>query len=84
MPYVSIGGSLSKKIRLEMGIPQGSILGPLSFLICTNDLHSFMTGTSAVFFADHKTISANGISLTETGIKSGSTELKSKNWFDDE
>ena len=40
MQFVSISGNLSLKELIRHGVPQGSVLGPLPFLIYINDLHS--------------------------------------------
>ena len=39
-----------------MGFPQGSILGPLLFLIYVNDFHNCLTKSKAVMFADDTTV----------------------------
>ena len=49
--YLSIYNKTSSEKLVEYGIPQGSILGPLLFLIYVNDLHSAMQ-TVPRFFAD--------------------------------
>ena len=58
---VSINGVLSKDLQIKYGVPQGSVLGPLLFLLYINDIrfsskvlnfHIFVDDTS-IFFADN-------------------------------
>jgi hypothetical protein len=35
---VCIDGALSRVLDIECGVPQGSVLGPLLYVLCTNDL----------------------------------------------
>ena len=46
---VQIRGSYSERSPVISGVPQGSILGPIMFLICVNDIPYFYT---AKLFAD--------------------------------
>ena len=61
---VSFNGSLSTPAFISTGVPQGSILGPLLFLMFINDLHSVVSSKS-VMFADDTTALSHGTSHTD-------------------
>ena len=43
-------------MKVAYGTPQGSCLGPLIFLIFTNDLHRHLVYSSSILFADDTTL----------------------------
>ena len=54
--YVSYNGSNSSSQKINCGVPQGSILGPLLFLIYINDLSSVSKILTSILFADDTTL----------------------------
>ena len=57
---VRISNSLSNKQPLFTGVPQGSILGPLLFLIFFNDFPECLEKSKVIMYADDTVIYCNG------------------------
>jgi len=63
--YVRINKTKSTIKEVTCGVPQGSVLGPLLFIIYTNDLPNSLTHTHAILFADDTTIYTKSKNLNE-------------------
>jgi len=51
---VVVNGSSFSWMRVLSGVPQGSVLGPLLFLIFVNDLHDWIKTNIRIFADDTK------------------------------
>lgn len=56
MQYVEINDYQSKSMAISTGVPQGSILGPLLFLIFMNDIPSSSQAFNFLLYADDTTL----------------------------
>ena len=80
--YVSFNGTKSTTLPISLGVPQGSVLGPLLFLIYINDLPNSLSSLNPVLFADDTTLyysHSNAYSLSEI-INNDLKKLK--DWLD--
>ena len=65
---VSIGSSLSDVLPMLNGVPQGSCLGPLLFLLYLNDIPFGNSSTSTHLYVDDTTLPYHSPSVTQLNI----------------
>ena len=81
MQLVSCNGTYSPLKLIKYGVPQGSILGPLLFILYINDLPNVSTKLFFILFADDTNV-FNSHSCIETLIEQTNIELeKISEWF---
>ena len=66
---VSISSILSQEERIINGVAQGSILGPLMFLLFINDLPLYTDNVKTDLYADDTTLHENGQSISDIKTK---------------
>ena len=76
-------GILSDYLPVTQGVPQGSILGPLLYIIYANDISNIFTRCKSVFYSDDTVlfIQGNNLGELETAIQEDLDKLQS--WCND-
>ena len=78
---VSVSGVLSSPLNLDVGVPQGSILGPLLFSIYINDLPLLLKDTEVDIYADDTMIWSSGTNCTDIQNTLNDSLDKANSWF---
>ena len=80
-PYVTYNGITSDMEVIKCGVPKGSILGPLLFLLYINDLSMVSNACFPILFADDTNIFITGKSIDEMCTKMNDELDKIQSWL---
>ena len=81
MQYVCYGGYESERGKVECGVPQGSVLGPLFFILYVNDMVRASDELELVLFADDTNIFCKGRDHNDLFQKVNRGLLELSLWF---
>ena len=79
--YTEINGIRSHACSVRVGVPQGSVAGPLLFLILINDFN-LAVDTDTVLFADDTTMQVSGPELVPLFARMNKNLARAASWFD--
>ena len=79
--FVKIGESNSSLCRIKCGVPQGSILGPILFLIYINDLNQISTIIKTIMFADDTNLFLSGKNISDIEKQFNKELIILTEWF---
>ena len=74
-------GDVSDELDVKLWVPQGSILGPILFLIYVNDINNSCPEANYIKFADDTTILTIAPTLEGAAIKMNEAIAKVNHWF---
>lgn len=77
---VCVGNCRSDKVKLKYGVPQGSVLGPLLFILMINDLPSFLN-TQTILYADDTTFFNSSSDFNDLHSMTQDTLTQASLWF---
>ena len=81
LQYVSFNDNYSSKLPITCGVPQGSILGPLLFILYINDIANISSDILPILFADDTNLFFKGSNLQSVIDKINSELIKINEWL---
>ena len=79
--FTCISGIRSTLANITCGVPQGSVLGPLLFLIYINDIGNAVVHQKVKLFADDTNVFVFGDNLSDVETNANSCLSALNNWF---
>ena len=79
--YVSVNGHSSPIQSINIGVPQGSVLGPLLFILYINDLQFSSNVLDSILYADDSNLFISGKNITNTCAILNNELDKVNQWF---
>ena len=79
--YVVYNNVQSQTLGITCGVPQGSVLGPLLFLIYVNDIANCLTHSELIYFANDTTVFLSSKCINDLYKKINSDLHDLTNWF---
>ena len=81
--YISIKNSSSSISNIRLGVPQGSVLGPILFLLYINDIKDPQISWCFVHFADDTTVFASDNDINNDHATLNRELVGVDNWLKD-
>lgn len=79
---VKLKNSVSTSLDVTHGVPQGTVLGPLLFIIYINGLLNINVDAEIICYADDTAILVHSSSTESLNIKANNVIKEIKDWFD--
>ena len=76
-----VNNTLSDHHAVPVGVPQGSVLGPLLFLVYVNDIAHVLAENKVRLFADDTNIFISGDNIIDLRYEAEESLLKMERWF---
>ncbi len=76
-----VGDAVSAELQIKCGVPQGSILGPLLFILYMNDLKQILNFCRVSLYADDTVIWTTGMNVEEIQVKLQQDLINVTNWL---